>query len=85
MPLRPTFDCAYIDGSHIAQCVLEDSVGVWPLVKPGGTVIWDDYSWRGHKELVPARIVIDTFLEIYSLEWEDRETINDQVKVVKTH
>jgi hypothetical protein len=35
-------DIAYIDGEHAASCVAVDSLLVWPLVKPGGNIIWDD-------------------------------------------
>lgn len=39
------FDLAYIDGSHRRDDVMADSIHVWPLVPPGGIVIWDDYTW----------------------------------------
>ena len=41
-----SFDFAYIDGCHRALAVLTDSTLVWPLVKVGGLVVWDDYQWR---------------------------------------
>lgn len=42
------FDLAYIDGSHRRDDVMADSLNVWPLVAPGGVVIWDDYTWAPH-------------------------------------
>ena len=39
------FDLAYIDGGHRYDDVMADSHGVWPLMEPGGIVIWDDYEW----------------------------------------
>lgn len=39
------FDLAYVDGSHRRDDVLADSNHVWPLIPPGGIVIWDDYTW----------------------------------------
>jgi predicted O-methyltransferase YrrM len=39
------FDLAYVDGSHRRDDVMADSVHVWPLIRPGGIVIWDDYTW----------------------------------------
>jgi methyltransferase family protein len=39
------FDLAYIDGSHMRDDVAADSTHVWPLVRRGGIVIWDDYTW----------------------------------------
>lgn len=41
-----TFDLAYVDGDHRRDSVWEDTVRTWPLVPPGGIVIWDDYGWR---------------------------------------
>src|SRR5262249_54573752 len=38
------FDLAYIDGSHLPADVATDSMGTWPLVDPGGVIIWDDYQ-----------------------------------------
>lgn len=42
---RRRFDLAYIDGSHIYDDVLADSIGVWHLLDPGGIIIWDDYKY----------------------------------------
>jgi predicted O-methyltransferase YrrM len=40
------FDLAYIDGSHLRDDVMADSIRVWPLIVPGGCIIWDDYEWK---------------------------------------
>ena len=45
-----TFDVIYIDGSHLSQHVLEDAVLSFPLLNPGGLIIFDDYGWNGYKE-----------------------------------
>jgi hypothetical protein len=39
------FDLAYVDGGHRYDDVMADSVAVWKMIEPGGTVIWDDYEW----------------------------------------
>lgn len=39
------FDLAYIDGSHMAADVYSDAALTWPLIEPGGIVIFDDYEW----------------------------------------
>lgn len=41
-------ELAYIDGSHHRADVPADSFATWPLIVPGGIVIWDDYEWRRH-------------------------------------
>jgi predicted O-methyltransferase YrrM len=60
-------DFAYIDGCHLASCVLTDAVLTWDLLKTGGVMIFDDYLWR--KERPPIErpeLAIDAFLEIFS-------------------
>ena len=59
------FDLAYIDGSHRAADVYSDGILTWPLIEPGGLVIFDDYEL----ELTPdpldnAKHGIDSFLEV---------------------
>jgi hypothetical protein len=41
---RATFDVTYIDGSHLRDDVMVDSLLAWPLLRPGGILIWDDYG-----------------------------------------
>ena len=40
------FDLAYIDGSHMAADVYSDAALTWPMIEPGGIVIFDDYEWE---------------------------------------
>lgn len=61
--LPASIDVGYIDGDHGMAGVLADSVLVWPLVKPGGVVIWDDYSSRRRNRQV--RLAVDRFLACY--------------------
>lgn len=44
LPVRPTFDIAYIDGDHSSLGAVLDTCLVWPLVKPGGIVAFDDWT-----------------------------------------
>lgn len=39
------FDVIYIDADHRFDTVLLDTVLSWPLLRPGGYLIWDDYLW----------------------------------------
>jgi predicted O-methyltransferase YrrM len=39
------FDFAYIDGSHHRLDAMEDALGAWRCLKPGGVIILDDFSW----------------------------------------
>lgn len=38
------FDWIYLDGRHDFQGVLEDFRAAWPLLKPGGIMVFDDYD-----------------------------------------
>ena len=44
------FDFAYIDGSHKSEDVYKDATNVWELIKPFGTMIFDDYEWDRMKD-----------------------------------
>ena len=70
LPLE-SFDIVYIDGDHSAIAVLEDAVLSWPLLKPGGLVIFDDYAWQ-HSREPPLRplMALDFFTEIYGPQAE---------------
>ena len=60
---RRRFDLAYIDGSHIYDDVMADSIGVWPLIDPGGVIIWDDYKYGAHLSAEQRpQAAIDNFL-----------------------
>lgn len=43
---RLSFDLVYIDGEHTREGTLRDSVLAWPLLRPGGILLWDDYLWE---------------------------------------
>jgi predicted O-methyltransferase YrrM len=62
---KSEFDLIYVDGGHLRDEVLVDSLLCWPMLRPGGILIWDDYAW--HPEL-PSRQrpqeAIDTFLRL---------------------
>ena len=35
-----------INGSHTRDDALMDSLLAWRMLKPNGTIIWDDYIWQ---------------------------------------
>jgi predicted O-methyltransferase YrrM len=70
LPLE-SFDFIYIDGSHMAEDVLEDAVLAWRLLKPGGLIIFDDYVWRlDHPPEKRPRLAIDAFYRFYANQIE---------------
>lgn len=44
------FDIIYVDGSHHADQVYVDAVSSWELLKDGGILIFDDYTWREYPD-----------------------------------
>jgi predicted O-methyltransferase YrrM len=65
------FDLVYVDGSHLAIDVYRDGVLSWPLVAPGGIVIFDDYQRPLGPERDLPRVGIDAFLETVNGNYEE--------------
>lgn len=64
------FDFAYIDGSHVASDVLTDAVMAFQLLRVGGVMIFDDYTWcmepGGRQDpLNMPKFAIDTFVNMF--------------------
>ena len=64
------FDLIYIDGEHLRDDVLIDSVMAWHLLRPDGILVWDDYAWGLD---LPAdrrpQQAIDAALSLYAGEY----------------
>lgn len=60
------FDFIYIDGSHLAKDVLEDAVLSFPLLRSGGIMIFDDYTWGPGLPFYERPCSgIDAFVQVY--------------------
>jgi predicted O-methyltransferase YrrM len=66
------FDFIYIDGSHIAKDVLTDACMAWPLLKPRGLMVFDDYLWTPNARdiLHRPKAAIDAFTNLFAEEVE---------------
>lgn len=57
------FDIIYVDGSHMRDDVMIDTLLAWRMLRPGGIMIWDDYGGghdkRPHERVSPA---VEAFL-----------------------
>jgi predicted O-methyltransferase YrrM len=57
------FDFVYLDGSHRAVDVYADACLAWPMVRRGGALLLDDYTWVGMPdEKDRPKLGIDAFL-----------------------
>lgn len=66
IPLVPTYDFIYIDGSHMAKDVLQDAVLAFPLLNPGGIMIFDDFGVQGEKDLSHPQKGVQAFIDVYA-------------------
>jgi predicted O-methyltransferase YrrM len=65
------YDFIYIDGSHIAKDVLTDACMAWPLLKPKGIMVFDDYMWGNARDILHRpKWAIDAFVNIFAEEVE---------------
>ena len=62
------FDIIYIDGNRSSRHVLEDAVLSFTLLKPGGYLIFDDYTSGVHHDNTCPKQAIDGFVGAYAEE-----------------
>lgn len=62
-----SYHMAYIDASHVAADVLEDTLLTWRLVKVGGIIIFDDYGFQFPEGITeaPPKVAIDAFMTVF--------------------
>lgn len=66
---KPVYDFIYIDGSHVAKDVLTDACMAWPLLKPKGMMVFDDYMWGNPRDILHRpKPAIDAFVNIFAEE-----------------
>lgn len=59
-----TYDLIYVDGSHTATDILIDARLSWKLLKQGGMMIFDDYTWgQDQPPEERPKAAIDQFLQ----------------------
>lgn len=77
------FDFIYIDADHTTVSVLMDAELSWPLLKSGGIMAFDDYTWGANlaPELAPT-LGIDLFLARHDGEY-DTLIVNEQYWIQK--
>lgn len=80
---KESYDLIYIDGSHHSVDVLEDAVLSFRLLKKGGILVFDDYTWMlpGEPNDRPG-IAIESFMSTHK-ETTDLIHIGWQVFLIK--
>ena len=66
--LKQRFDIIYIDANHHARHVLEDAILSFAVLKPGGIMIFDDYTDNKEHDNNCPKPAINAFLEAYANE-----------------
>jgi predicted O-methyltransferase YrrM len=76
------YDIIFIDGNHTAPYVMMDSIMSWGLLKNGGIIIFDDYSWNLDK---PTTLRPKESVDYFMLTFSDylTELYSDYRKIVK--
>lgn len=77
------FDFIYIDASHVAIDVLNDALMSWQMLNLYGTMVFDDFTWKGYLEdCYNPRIAIQAFLHCATPELKS-ERVESQMWVTK--
>jgi predicted O-methyltransferase YrrM len=76
------YDIIFIDGNHTAPYVMMDTIMSWGLLKNGGIIIFDDYSWNLDK---PTTLRPKESVDYFMLTFSDylTELYSDYRKIVK--
>ncbi|MEI8192178.1 MAG: class I SAM-dependent methyltransferase, partial [candidate division NC10 bacterium] len=67
-PYYGTIDLVLIDANHTYPYVKRDTETAFKLLRPGGTIIWDDYVWEEqHPECAGVAQCLNELASIYRL------------------
>jgi len=73
----------YVDADHHGANVLADMCWAWPLLRPGGVMICDDYTWTNRHRNCPPGPAIDAWLAIHRDRIQGYEIQAGQVAIWK--
>lgn len=80
---RARFDFVYIDASHVAIDVLHDAVMSWWMLDTEGTMVFDDFTWKGYvDDCYNPRVAIQSFLKCTAQEVKTQQ-VESQMWVTK--
>lgn len=65
------FDFIYVDGSHEAPDVMADACMAFPMLEPGGIMVFDDYLWAPERPIHQTpKMAVDMFLMLHHGQFE---------------
>lgn len=70
MPQEPTFDIAYVDGSHTEEDTYQDLVATYVLLKPKALLIVDDYEGDEGTRKATDRLQAEMNMDIVHIGWQ---------------
>lgn len=64
---QDAYDFIYIDAAHDAMNVMRDAVLSFEVLKSGGVIVFDDYTWREMPRPIDCpKMAVDAFLSCYA-------------------
>lgn len=87
--ISQTFDLIYVDGSHDPKDIAEDAVNAWHILKPGGTVVFDDFlhpqnlAWDERRSRYGVAAAVMPFLPMAAAPAELWPYSNNAIIVLK--
>jgi len=70
--MKQRFDIIYLASKHHSSHVMEDAVLAFPLLKPGGIMIFNNYTYSKERDNRCPKQAIDAFINAYA----------EQIKVI---
>lgn len=81
---KHTFDMVYLDGEHTSVGLMDDLALSWPLLKPGGLLLFDDYFLRKRKWHAVKTVVDAVMPAVYGPYVKQLFVDDHQIGFVKT-
>ena len=81
---KHSLDMVYLDGEHTAVGVMDDLALTWPLLKPGGLLLFDDYFRDKHKWHSVKSVVDAVMPAVYGPYIEQVCLTRNQIGFIKT-
>jgi predicted O-methyltransferase YrrM len=61
-----TFNLVYLDADHEAKAVITQASLVWPMLRKGGILVFDDYGWQAPQGKQGPAVGVNAFLTMFA-------------------